>query len=252
MHRLWLVLNDVKIRLLRAEDIADILPDDQVLLPVDTLRNLFLLFLKLGLNFKIQVNLARIAVLFLFGSFMLCKACLIEEGEDFAELNELLQPDFHLLQEHELLIRALLTRPDLGFGHELVDGGVNLLDLLRLGAPLMQLVIKGYLLLALGAAGASTLPKCRLCGGLVLLIHRAPQPGSLALRLGYATSAECTGSSGALSTFCDACSAAACIIRCQHTLIVSQAARLRVSLFFFPLDVVIELLNFRLLGSDLL
>ena len=51
MHRLWLVLNDVKIWLLRAEHIADILPDDQVLLPVDPLRNLFLLLLKLGLNF---------------------------------------------------------------------------------------------------------------------------------------------------------------------------------------------------------
>ena len=183
---------------------------------------------------------------------MFGKACLIEEGEDFAELDELLQPDFHLLEEHKLLICALLTRPDLGFGHELVDRGVNLLDLLRLGAPLMQLVIKGYLLLALGAAGTSTLSKRRLSGGLVLLIHRAPQPGSLALRLGYTTCAEGTGSSGALSTFCDVCSAATCIIRCQHALIVSQAARLRVPLFFFPLDILIELLNFRLLGSDLL
>lgn len=74
MHRLWLVLNDVKIRLLRAEDIADILPDDQVLLPVDTLRNLFLLFLKLVLNFCFHVVNARIAVLLLFGSFKLGKA----------------------------------------------------------------------------------------------------------------------------------------------------------------------------------
>ena len=46
MHWLWLVLNDVEIWLLRAEDIAYILPDDQVLLPVDTLRDLLLLIFK--------------------------------------------------------------------------------------------------------------------------------------------------------------------------------------------------------------
>ena len=176
---------------------------------------------------------------------------MIEEGKDFAEFNELLQSDFHLLQEQKLLIRALLTRPDLSLGHELVDGGINLLDLLRLGTPLMQLVIKRYLLLALGAAGAYTQRKRRLSRRLILLIHGALQSCS-ALRLGHATSAERTGSSGALSTFCDACSATTRIVRCQHALIVGQTARLRVSLLFFPLDVFIELLNFRLFGFDLL
>ena len=74
MHRLWLVLNDVKIRLLRAEDIADILPDDQVLLPVDTLRDLLLLIFKALINFILHHSLANIVVLLLFRSFMLCKA----------------------------------------------------------------------------------------------------------------------------------------------------------------------------------
>ena len=73
MHRLWLVLNDVKIRLLRAEDIADILLDDQVLFPVDTLRNLFLLIYKLALKLVKLFSLAQIAVLLLFSSFMLGK-----------------------------------------------------------------------------------------------------------------------------------------------------------------------------------
>ena len=73
MHWLWLVLNDVKVRLLRAEDIADILLDDQVLFPVDTLRNLFLLIYKLALKLFKLFRLAQIAVLLLFSSFMLGK-----------------------------------------------------------------------------------------------------------------------------------------------------------------------------------
>ena len=74
MHWLWLVLNDVEIWLLRAEDIAYILPDDQVLLPVDTLRDLLLLIFKVLINFILHHILANIAVLLLFRSFMLCKA----------------------------------------------------------------------------------------------------------------------------------------------------------------------------------
>ena len=184
---------------------------------------------------------------------MLGKTCRIEEGKDFAELNDFLKSDLHLLQEQKLLIRALLTRPDLSFGHKLVDGGINLLDLIWFCIPLLQLVIKSYLLFALVGAGAcTTLHKRRLGCRLLLLIQRASQSSSLALRLGYAASAERAGPSGALVTFCDVCSAATSIIRCQHALIVSQTARLRVSFLFFPLDVFIELLNFSLFGFDLL
>ena len=127
-----------------------------------------------------------------------------------------MKSDFHLLQKQKLLIRALLTRPDLSFGHKLVDGGINLLDLLRLSTPLVQLVIESYLLLALAHTRTLTLHKRRLSRRLVLLIHRAFQPGSLALRLSDATSvAERTGSADALIyTLCDVCSATTCIIRC--------------------------------------
>ena len=150
----FLLIPLLKVRLPWSEDIADIFCDNQVLLLVDFELILYLHLFCDSLLFFDIVELVRILVLLSDVCFLADKLLLIMIVKGFAPLNKLVQPDLNFLQEQELIICAFLLLTDLSFPNESGNCLLDLLDFFRLGLPLLQLVKKGDLLLALVASRA--------------------------------------------------------------------------------------------------